>query len=121
MFSHAEPDASPQNVTATAASSTGIEVSWDEVTAIDQNGVITMYEIQFVPLETFEGQISTANGSLLLTGLEEYVEYNISVRAYTSAGPGPYSAGVVERTDTDGESATNVAYYHLPVVFMCRT
>ena len=85
-----------------------------------------MYEIQFVPLETFEGQISTdivytSNGSLLLTGLEEYVEYNISVRTYTSAGPGPYSAGVVERTDTDGESATNVAYYLLPVVFMCRT
>ena len=63
-----------------------------------------MYEIQFVPLETFEGQISivyTSNGSLLLivlTGLDEYVGYNISVRAYTSAGPGPYSAGVVERT-----------------------
>ena len=88
-----------------------------------------MYEIQFVPLETFEGQISTnivytSNGSLLLivlTGLEEYVEYNISVRAYTSAGPGPYSAGVVERTDTDGESATNIAYYLLPIVFTCRT
>ena len=64
--------------------------------AIDQNGVITMYEILFVPLETFEGQISTnniivytSNGSLLLivlTGLEEYVEYNISVRAYSNAG-----------------------------------
>ena len=43
-----------------------------------------------------------------LNGLEEYAEYNLSVRAYTSAGPGPYSAGVVERTDTDGESATNI-------------
>ena len=71
MFSHAEPDASPQNV--------------DEVPAIDQNGVITVYEIWFVPLETFEGQISTdsvytSNGSLLLivlTGLEEYVEYDL--------------------------------------------
>ena len=92
-------------------SSTEIEVSWEEVSAIDQNGVITMYEIQFVPLETFGGQITsdtvnTSNGSVLmmvLTGLEEYVEYNISVRAYTSAGPGPYCIGVVERTDTDGE------------------
>ena len=93
--------------------------------AIDQNGVITMYEIWFVPLQTFEGQISTdsvytSNGSLLLivlTGLEGYVEYNLSVRAYTSAGPGPYSVGVVERIDTDGESATNMAYYLLPICF----
>ena len=91
-------------------SSTEIEVLWEEVPAIDQNGVITMYEIQFEPLETFGGQITsdtvnTSDGSVLmiLTGLEEYVEYNISVRAYTSVGPGPYSDGVVERTDTDSE------------------
>ena len=106
-----EPAAPPQNVTATAVSPTAIIVSWEDVPAIDQNGVITMYEIHFVPLETFGGQITsdtvnTSNGSVLmmvLTGLEEYVEYNISVRAYTSAGPGPYSVGVVERTDTDSE------------------
>ena len=110
LYYSTAPAAPPQNVTASAVSSTEIEVLWEEVAAIDQNGVITMYEIQFVPLETFGGQITsdtvnTSNGSVLmmvLTGLEEYVEYNISVRAYTSAGPGPYSDGVVERTDTDG-------------------
>ena len=105
-----EPAEPPQNVTATVISSTEIEVSWKEVPAIDQNGVIIMYEIQFIPLETFDGQITsdtvnTSDGFVLmmvLTGLEEYVEYNISVRAYTSVGPGPYSDGVVERTETDG-------------------
>ena len=105
------PDNSPQNVTVTATSSTEILVSWEEVPAINQNGEITMYEIQYEPLEMFGGLITndtvyTSNGSVFmmaLTGLEEYVEYNISVRAYTSAGPGPYSVGVVERTDTDGE------------------
>ena len=69
-----------------------------------------MYEVQYNPLETFDGQIYTetvniTNTSLLctdLTGLEEYVEYNISVRAYTSAGSGPYSLGIVQRTLTDG-------------------
>ena len=72
-------------------SSTEIEVLWDEVPAIDKIGVITMYEIHYVTLETFEGRISTdvcytSNGAILmftLNGLEEYVEYNISVRAYT--------------------------------------
>ena len=96
-------------------SSTEIVVLWDEVPAIDENGVITMYEIQFVPLETFGGQITsdtvnTSDGSVLmmvLTGLEEYVEYNISVRAYTSVGPGPYSDPVPERTNTDGKLGNN--------------
>ena len=89
-------------------SPTEIEVSWEEVPAIDENGVITMYEIQFVPLETFEGQISANTTTIsqlntTLTGLQEYVEYNISVRAYTSVGPGPYSDLVVNRTLEDGK------------------
>ena len=84
-------------------------MSWEEVPAIDRNGVITEYEVQYEPLETFGSQIatSTVNTSMLsinLTGLQEFVDYNISVRAYTSAGPGPYSIGVVERTDTDGKN-----------------
>ena len=100
-------------------SSTEFKVLWEEIAAIDENGVITMYEIQYAPLETFEGRISTdiCYGAILmftLNGLEEYVEYNISVRAYTSARPGPYSAGVVERTDMDSESATNIAHHLLP-------
>ena len=91
--------------------STEIAVSWDEVPAIDQNGVITMYEVQFEPLQTFNGTIytnsvnitNTSMMSTVLMDLEEYVEYNISVRAYTRIGPGPYSIGIVNRTNTDGE------------------
>ena len=33
-----------------------------------------------------------------LTGLEEFVEYNITVRAYTDAGNGPLNAGVIMKT-----------------------
>ena len=96
------------NIVTSAVSSTEIEVSWEEVPAINENGVITVYEVLYSPLMTFEGQIAatTTNTSQLnttLTGLQEYVEYNISVRAYTSVGPGPYSDGVVERTLEDGK------------------
>ena len=91
-----------------AISSTEIEVSWEEVPAINENGIITVYEVQYVPLQTFGDQISTntTNTTYLnttLTGLQEYVEYSISVRAYTSVGPGPYSDTVTERTLEDGE------------------
>ena len=104
-------------------SSTEIEVSWEEVPAINQNGIITMYEVQYIPLETFGGQISTTtvndtNTSLLfivLTGLEEYVQYSISVRAYTSVGPGPYGDPVPERTNSDGMLGNNYSIQSNPL------
>ena len=56
---------------------------------------------------TFGGQLmtmamNTSNTSIVLGELQEYVEYNISVRAYTSVGPGPFSSGVDNQTFKDG-------------------
>ena len=106
MVHSTEPAASPEIVQATNISSTAIMVTWEEVPAIDQNGIIINYEVQFEPLqftgELVTGTINTPDLSANVTGLEEYVEYNISVRAYTSVGPGPYSDPVTERTSEDG-------------------
>ena len=77
---------------------------WVEVPPAERNGVITVYEIRYMPLETCDRTTMSVNltnitmTSITLTGLEEYVEYNISVRAYTNVGPGPYSDDVMERT-----------------------
>ena len=91
-----------------SASPTSINVMWDEVPAIDQNGIITMYEVMYTPLNTFGGQISanttSVSGSELmvtLSYLQEFVNYSISVRAYTSAGQGPEST-VIELTQQAG-------------------
>ena len=89
-------------------SSTEILVSWDEVPTIDQNGVIILYDVQYEPLITFGGELmtmtmNTSNTSIVLGGLQEYVEYSISVRAYTSVSPGPFSPGVDNRTFEDGK------------------
>ncbi len=77
---------------------------------MDQNGIITTYEVQYEPLETFGGLIQTQtmnvsvpNRSVTLRNLQEFVNYTISVRACTSVGEGPYSIGVVERTLEDGK------------------
>ena len=90
---------------AIARSSTEILVTWEEVPAIDENGIIINYETQFEPLEFTDvlmtGAIIAANLSAMITGLQEYVEYSISVRAYTSVGPGPYSDLVTQRTLED--------------------
>ena len=100
-----EPATSPRNVETVALSSTEIMVTWVEVVAIDENGIIINYELQYQPLQ-FPSiltitSINTTNLSANITALQEHVEYNISVRAYTSVGPGPYSDPVTERTLED--------------------
>ena len=75
---------------------------------MNQNGIITMYEVMYQPLETFNGNIATktinlTNMSVLLADLQEFVNYNISVRAYTSVGAGPYSDEVTVLTLEDGK------------------
>ena len=68
-----------------------------------------MYEVLYEPLETFGGAIQTQTRnvsgtemSVVLMNLEEFVNYSISVRAYTSVGEGPYSDEMREKTNTDG-------------------
>ena len=102
---------------ATARSSRSIEVRWEEVIAIDQNGIITMYEVRYEPLETFDDSIRTMTvnvtapeQSVILGDLQEYVDYNISVRAYTSVGEGPYSAEITERTFEDGRPQSSIVF-----------
>ena len=103
-----DPARPPDNVETEVVSSTSIMVRWDEVPPIDQNGVITDYEVQYIPLEIFGGAIgmqlfNTTDMFYLLEDLEEYVNYTISVRAYTSVGPGPYSDPIENQTLQDGE------------------
>lgn len=107
----AGPSSPPQTVEAVANSSMSIVVSWTEIRAIDRNGEIIMYQVQYTPLETFgvleTNYSNTTSGSelkVVLRDLEEDVSYNISVRAYTRVGAGPFSSGVVATTFQDGET-----------------
>ena len=101
-----EPATAPQNVETTAESSTEITVTWERVLAIDENGIIINYEVQFEPLEFTEtlstSSVNTSDLTVVISSLQEYVQYNISVRAYTIVGPGPYSDPVTQRTLEDG-------------------
>ena len=80
-------------------------MTWVEVPAIDRNGIITNYEVELESLQftktLMTSTLNTTNLSIVIDSLEEYIEYNISVRAYTSVGPGPYSDPVTERTLED--------------------
>ena len=92
--------------------STTITLTWAEVPAIDQNGVIISYEVEYNQT-TFNSVPTTQNGTVnstmaVLAGLEEYVEYFIRVRAYTEEGPGPYSDVINVTTDQDSEFVKHI-------------
>ena len=107
------PAGFPQNVTTTTLSPTEIRVNWEPVPAIEENGIIVTYEILYEPQDTFNGEImsnvsiNTTDGSVLemvLNDLQEFVAYNVTVRAYTSIGSGPFNpTGDSSRTFEDGE------------------
>ena len=108
------PAGFPQNVTTTTLTPTEIRVNWEPVLAIEEDGIIVTYEILYEPQETFNGEITsnvsinTTDGSVLemvLNDLQEFVDYNVTVRAYTSIGSGPFNpTGDSSRTFEDGES-----------------
>ena len=117
VFLHTDPTSSPVNITAEALSSTVIRVLWGEVPAIDQNGIIRGYSVEYEPLEEGSGSttINVINSETTLSGLQEYMLYNISVRAFTNVGPGPYSSPVTVITDEDCEFTTWPVLYILAV------
>ncbi len=104
------PSSSPINFTVISVSSTSIGVKWEDVREINENGVIIAFEFLYIPLETFNGELvselvntSASNSTVILNNLEEYIFYNISVRAYTSVGAGPFSLFITQRTSEDSK------------------
>ena len=83
-------------------------VTWDPVREIERNGIIGRYEVQFnqsALSEISQAETEATNLTLLLQNLQEFVEYSIAVRAYSSVGAGPFSPAVNNQTFEDGEWA----------------
>ena len=70
-----------------------------------RNGIITGYNITYQSLTENDNGFEQAGPNdhqANLTGLKEFVEYNISVVAFTVKGDGPPSV-IVVRTDQDSK------------------
>ena len=120
----AVPTSPPSNITVAALSSTVLRVGWEPLLAISPTSPVTQYEVEVsqdmfdaIPA-TFNTTVNSETLTTEIAGLEEYVEYSIRVRAYTSAGPGPYSNPVQETTLEDRKhtqctcSTLTIVLYH---------
>ena len=97
----------PVDVTAYNTSSTSIRVTWKEIPPENENGVILGYHIFYKALPNENERKITVNDNTTLSanisGLEEYVEYNISVAAFISGEIGRRSDPVLVFTAEDGK------------------
>ena len=92
-----------------AKSSTSITASWQLPPAEDKNGVITGFKLFYKKKSSSGSQTTVAvkSGSTLtkvVSGLDEYTEYQFQVLAYTSVGDGPKSSVEYETTMEDGKN-----------------
>ena len=101
-----EPSAPPMNVAGQSIGSTSILVTWDEVPAAEQNGIITNYNISYHSLTEKHSSSATVDcvaRQMTLTGLREFVNYSITVFASTVVGNGPASDPIIVSTSEDSE------------------
>ena len=85
------PSGPPLNVTTRAVNSTTIQVTWAPPAPEDQNGIITLYNINVTVSETKSNFVfNTSRKILEVTGLHPHYTYLLVVSAVT-VGQGPYS------------------------------
>ena len=87
-----------------------LAIAWTE--PVMPNGNIESYDVQYRGISSVNTvssnfsqvqMLSVASTMALLQNLVPFSIYNISVRASTGAGPGPFSAKISVRTLEDGE------------------
>ena len=95
-----------------------LTITWAE--PVMTNGNVSSYDIQYKGISSVNTVLSNfsqvqmfsvASTIAVLQDLVPFSVYNISVRASTGAGPGPFSAEISVRTLEDGECS---------VVCMCK-
>ncbi|XP_066015791.1 hemicentin-1-like isoform X2 [Pocillopora verrucosa] len=100
----AEPSRGAENVSFSEVNYTTNRITWAELPKEAANGVIKLYEVRLELKEsclkvdfTFHA-INTTKTSELLTGFWMCAKYEVSIRGYTVAGPGPYGKAIVVQT-----------------------
>lgn len=111
MLPFLAPAVAPVNVNATSYTPTSITICFEFPEGIDQNGLITSFNVTFVgsPFDTDPQTISIPvssadylplSGSICgdVTSLQEYNGYNVTIVLVNSAGVGPSSAQIEVQT-----------------------
>lgn len=89
----AKPLGAPRNVIVSSVTFTTLVLQWDKVNVTQQTDEGVSYAVHYQPLieGSVENVVNTTDEIVVLMGLVELTPYVFSVRAFTAAGPGPFS------------------------------
>ena len=100
------PSTPPVNLTVYSLNSTAIQAEWNAPELIDQNGVLTSYQVRYngSELDTTERSLnlSTSTLSTILAQLLPNVYYCIKIRVENGAGFSEFSSANCVRTHEAG-------------------
>ena len=109
----------------TAITSTIMRASWQLPPVGSRNGIITGFKL-FFKRKSYLGAatVTTINSGSAntkdVTGLVKYTEYEFQMLAYTSAGDGPKSSSLVERTLKEGGNSQNMFWSFVLSVWLLQ-
>ncbi|KAK2554959.1 Receptor-type tyrosine-protein phosphatase delta [Acropora cervicornis] len=93
-----KPSTAPSNIALQPFNETSYTISWDPLPREKSNGVVLAYEVKYTsvyyrgsPSSSAPRYQNTTNTMVTLQGLTLCSTYRVLVRAYTSAGAGPFS------------------------------
>ncbi|XP_015759655.1 PREDICTED: uncharacterized protein LOC107338918 [Acropora digitifera] len=94
----AKPSTAPSNIASRSLNGVSYKISWDPLTTEKSNGVVLAYEVKHSRVSHSGASSSSASRyenttdtSVTLQGWISCSTYDVLVRAYTSAGAGPFS------------------------------
>ena len=107
-----EPSFAPSNIASQPLNKTSYNISWDPLPREKSNGVVLAYEVKYTRVYYRGSPTSSApryqNTTDTLQGLTLCSTYHVLVRAYTSAGAGPFSPTL--EIFTNGRSSNDHVY-----------
>ena len=96
------PTAAPDNLRVDELGPNYAELSWDEPSSDEHNGIIRFYTLFIVEEETSTNfTLTSSNTRILMTTLHPFYHYSVTVAAVTTS-PGPFSQQLTFRTMQTG-------------------
>ena len=108
----AAPDAQPTNLVSVNVRAFSVDLQWDGISFLNENGPNVFYNVLYGVQEDLERfPLTTTATSATINGLRGFTTYEITVAGQNEVGPGPASSTLVITTLVACEYLTTVCTY----------
>ena len=110
LLSSSAPGAGPERPSSAQVNKTTFNISWEPLLREKSYGKVILYEVKAIFSKKgnlrkrsviYSPSVNTSVTFVVLSDLELCSRYNVSVRAYTAEGPGPYGEPLELETSSE--------------------